>query len=287
MITKDKISDNNNYNEDIDYKNLSEEERLLLEGYLKIIEENKKGALTDAHTHLSPGLFDILDRNNLHIIANGSNKEECEEINFIYKKQSKIKSSFGIHPWDSNKYTIDDMEKYLNDCDIIGEIGMDNVWCDIDISIQREIFIKQLDIAQKRQVSVILHTKGMESEIFEIIKDYDLKFLVHWYSCDKYLKEYISKDCYFSIGPDFESNENVQKVVEEVPIERLLIETDGIDAVKWALNKEVSLDDIPNILKNALNYISTVKKLPFEIVQKKVNRNFREFCRGNDIRRNY
>lgn len=284
MITQDK---ENNYYEDIYYNNLSEEEKLLLQGYLNIIEENKKGSLTDAHTHLSHGLFDILDENNLHIIVNGSNKEECEKINSIYKKQSKIKSSFGIHPWDSNKYNIDDMKEYLDDCDIIGEIGMDNVWCNVDIEIQKEIFIKQLNIALMREVPVILHTKGMEKEIFEIIKDYDLKFLVHWYSCDKYVEDYISKDCYFSIGPDVYNNENVQNVVKKVSLDRLLIETDGIDAVKWALNKEVSLDDICDILKNTLKYISEVKNIPYEIVQKKINANFREFCKGNDIRRNY
>lgn len=81
------------------------------------------------------------------------------------------------------------------------------------------------------------HTKGREQAIARIIRTYPNRYLVHWYSCQEHLEDYLDLDCYFSIGPDVWWNEAVAQVVKKVPRHRLLVETDGLDSVRWAFEE--------------------------------------------------
>ena len=123
---------------------------------------------------------------------------------------------------------------YLEKCQVIGEIGMDSLWCNVPLKRQKEVLEKQLQIAAEWKKPVVLHTKDQEREILELIRKYPNIYLVHWYSADHDLDGYLDLDCYFSIGPDVIWNPAVQQVARRVPENRILLETDGMDAVKWA-----------------------------------------------------
>lgn len=140
----------------------------------------------------------------------------------------------GVHPWYADRYGLEDMEKWMALCPVIGEIGMDSVWCGVDLRIQEERFCQQLRLARSWGRPVVLHTKGQEREISDILREYPNRYLVHWYSCDSYLENYLELGCYFSVGPDVWWNTAVQQVARRVPADRLLIETDGLEAVEWA-----------------------------------------------------
>lgn len=123
---------------------------------------------------------------------------------------------------------------YLEKCQVIGEIGMDSLWCNVPLKRQKEVLEKQLQIAAEWKKPVVLHTKDQEWEILELIRKYPNIYLVHWYSADHDLDGYLDLDCYFSIGPDVIWNPAVQQVARRVPENRIPLETDGMDAVKWA-----------------------------------------------------
>lgn len=123
---------------------------------------------------------------------------------------------------------------YLEKCQVIGEIGMDSLWCNVPLKRQKEVLEKQLQIAAEWKKPVVLHTKDQEREILELIKKYPNTYLVHWYSADHDLDGYLDLDCYFSVGPDVIWNPAVQQVAKRGPENRILLETDGMDAVKWA-----------------------------------------------------
>ena len=91
-----------------------------------------------------------------------------------------------------------------------------------------------LAIACQMKKPVILHTKGEEDRIASILPEYPNTYLVHWYSCEEYLDQYLALGCYFSIGPDVLWNPPVRTLADRVPQNRILIETDGMGAVKWA-----------------------------------------------------
>jgi len=148
--------------------------------------------------------------------------------------------SFGLHPWHAADWEVADMSRYFSRCSVIGEIGMDSVWCQVPLDTQERVFRQQLSIASELKKPVILHTKGEEERIARIIQEYPNQYLVHWYSCEEHLEEYLKLDCYFSIGPDIWWNPAVQTVARKAPLDRLLLETDGMNAVKWAYEEAPS-----------------------------------------------
>lgn len=191
----------------------------------------------DGHLHVTEELLPILKRNCVYCIANSDNLQEYKWLKHAKIPQMWI--SAGIHPWKADETDWEEMEPVLREAKIIGEIGLDNVWCSVDMEIQQEVFLRQLELAKQLQKPVILHTKGMEKEILEMIRHFPNRYLVHWYSCENYLEEYIQMGCWFTIGPAIEPDKTVEAVARKVPIERLLIESDGLEGISWGWNREI------------------------------------------------
>lgn len=189
--------------------------------------------LIDAHTHIGSE-DELSERQQKHILSLVCASTPSEADNLLKTARPYILPTAGLHPWQSEKFSVDNMLPYLRSCPVIGEIGMDSVWCDIKTGLQEKVFRAQLEIAVQMKKPVILHTKGEEDRIASIIANYPNTYLVHWYSCDKYPDSYISQNCYFSIGPDVLWNKAVRSLASQIPSSRILIETDGMDAVHWA-----------------------------------------------------
>lgn len=194
--------------------------------------------LSDAHGHLGDER-ERRERQEAGILSLlcASTPGEAEEL---FRQQGKqgteqyLIPACGIHPWQADRYSLEDMEPWILRALAVGEIGMDSVWCRISLKVQETIFRQQLELAAKAGKPAILHTKGQEREVASAIRQYPNRYLVHWYSCEEYLEDYLGLDCWFSVGPDVWWNPAVQKVAKTVPVDRLLIETDGLEAVKWA-----------------------------------------------------
>jgi len=228
--------------------------------------------LLDAHLHirqkdLEDSFLEMMEQNNLYGLVAGTNPPDCGFVAELAKKSRFVIPTYGLHPWDADKYQIDQMLVYLHDCVIIGEIGMDSVWCDVELGRQRNAFIKQLDIAQKRGCPVILHTKGCEEEIAEIISNYSVPFIVHWYGCEKHLEKYIKQGCYFTVGPSVYTEKAMQQVVQAVPVYKLFVESDGLYTIEWLTEKRALPEMLPEVLKNIIKYIAQIKKLSEKKVQ--------------------
>lgn len=213
--------------------------------------------LSDAHAHIT-SKEDLKDRRHYSIptLFSAGTPKEAEEVFQLVKKGSPTvrhpaPKSFpeensaepyeiflptcGLHPWHAAAYSLEEMLPYLTAAPIIGEIGMDSVWCDIPLALQEEVFRSQLRLACEQNKPVILHTKGQERQIASILKEYPNHYLVHWYSSEEAPDDYLALDCYFSIGPDVWWNPAVQQTAVRIPQNRLLIETDGLEAVRWAI----------------------------------------------------
>ncbi len=192
---------------------------------------------------------------------------------------SWIIPTFGLHPWQSTAYSFEEMAPFLETAAIIGEIGMDNVRCDIPLSRQQLIFEKQLAFACEHKKPVILHTKGQEKEIAKSIRHYPNRYLVHWYSDLNGLEDYLNQDCYFTLVPDLKSNSAVQHVLASAPFDRILVETDGWSAVEWAFetDNKLSVSMLPDLLLGNMNYIADFHKCALEDVTKKLEKTFHSF----------
>ncbi len=201
---------------------------------------------------------------------------------YIHLKNDNLLFSCGVHPWYCEDISFNDMLPMMEKSDFIGEIGLDNTWTDTDVNLQEKIFLEQLEYASKSKKAVILHTKGMELEVLQAIKKFKNKYLVHWYSYDKYIEGYIDSDCYFTIGPSVLWDKTIIDIVKKVPINRLLIETDGIAAINWAysaLNKEKETE-FRAALINSINKISQIKNIDVLDLAKIVEENFINFTKS-------
>ncbi len=146
--------------------------------------------------------------------------------------------SLGLHPDACSKTTEVDLTKGLesirnnsNKLVAIGEIGLDHYFVKNKklYPWQEKIFREMLRISQELELPVILHTKGAERRIFEILEEYRLEnVLIHWYTGPRDLIDTgIKRGYYFSITPAISYSKKVQYVVEKASLDHLLTESDG------------------------------------------------------------
>ncbi|MEE0692312.1 MAG: TatD family hydrolase [Lachnospiraceae bacterium] len=211
--------------------------------------------------------------------------EEWEKTKRLCQRE-EIRVSFGIHPWYADRYEVKEYMELFRLCDAVGEIGMDNVWCEVPYEIQRRQFAQQLEIAAQLGKSVILHTKGQEKEIARMIRDFPNPVCVHWYSGDlDTFEEFLERGCYFTLGPDFaqlykeaDTARLYGRMAREIPLERLFLETDGISAVAWALGSEyTSLDRISQVLWENARYLAEIRNIEEETLCRRMEQNLNEF----------
>lgn len=228
--------------------------------------------LIDAHAHIDA------DRQNVLTLLCGTNPVSAADV--LKRRSDLVIPSCGLHPWYADRYSTEDMLSFIEESPVLGEIGLDSVWTDAPMDMQRRIFREQLDLAEKLRKPVVLHTKGMEKEIAEMIRPYTMRKLVHWYSCLEHLELYLEQDCYFTVGPDHNNNAAVQEVIRRVPANRLLTETDGLSAVEWALGRKAAPDEIEIVLRGELEAVANAKGLSCAETEEIICQNLLRFIYG-------
>ncbi len=219
----------------------------------------------DAHFHYSAEIVELQKEYAIPSICNAANLEEYQIV-----QENALLYSCGMHPWYADEEKLEELLPYIQKAPFVGEIGMDNVWCNVDLTIQKKVFEKQIRFAYSWHKPVILHTKGQEKEILEILQKNPNTYIVHWYSCEKYIAEYNSVASYFTVGPSVGKDDAVTKLVEMIPLEKLLLETDGIDAVEWAVGHRNYVE----ALQHSMHVIATIKNVSFEAVEQILDNNF-------------
>lgn len=237
---------------------------------------NKK--IYDFHTHISS--LEVLEAYYDQDVIPVINCQSRDEFKGLIDKREVFSKdrihfmddlyySMGIHPFDAD--IVDQQfgssyEDLIKDANLIGEIGMDACWCDTPFEDQERAFVMSLDLAKKYNKPIILHTKMMEARIYEILKDYDLDMVIHWYSCDKYVREFIDLGCHFTVGPAIFVDENVRNMVKLLPLDRILVETDGVEAIEWLFKKKFDPGNLRNILEAVINELADIKHVSFDVM---------------------
>ncbi len=253
--------------------------------------------IIDTHTHLEPQHYakirELLKQNDIRLLVNALNVNEYQKLQdaFTHEIQTKqIQLSFGIHPWDAdtqkishhnnplNKFT-PELTKIFHEIPVIGEIGLDNYWGKAPLETQTNIFIAQLDIAQKLHKPVILHTKGQEKQIAEIIAKYTMPKLIHWYDDTEFIDAYLAQNCYFTINPDYLKNNKIREMVKRVPLEKLLVESDGITGLEWALKEKISPARYLELLQGTYVFIAKNKGISTPQCIETIRNNYKNFIK--------
>ncbi len=198
----------------------------------------------DVHAHLCDDKFNDLkeiveDAENQgvnKIISASYNFASCEKNLEIAKMFNNVFITVGIHPENVDEIQ-DDYLKKLKDMVknkkvvAIGEIGLDYHWRDDNKDLQKRIFIEQIELANKLDLPIVVHCRDAIGDTLQILKEYTPKCesLMHCYSGSiESAKEFMKLGFSFSFGGvvTFKNAKNVQEVVKNIPIERIMLETD-------------------------------------------------------------
>lgn len=206
----------------------------------------------DSHSHYNDEKFDI-DREKIikETKEAGISKWICAGYNIasskfsveLAKKYPFIYAICGISPNDVPKEInkieemVQEIEKIINqDNDkrvvAIGEIGLDYYWNKENKEIQKLLFKKQIELANKYNLPIVIHTREAVQDTIDILKKNKIikKGIFHCCPLNRELvKEALKLDFYISFaGPiTFKNAKNAEEIVKMVPLEKILIETDS------------------------------------------------------------
>ena len=197
----------------------------------------------DTHCHLSVEDYDDIDEvinDNRKagiekIIISGCTKESIIESLELSKKYDDIFVTIGYHPSEAKiilNSDISALEKHLIDDKVvgIGEIGLDYHYGKDDIDLQKELFKKQLDLAIKYKLPVVIHSRDATLDTINILKEYpDVIGDIHCFSGSvETARQYINMGYYLGIGGVVTfTNSNLSNVVKEIGIDNIVFETDS------------------------------------------------------------
>ncbi len=148
--------------------------------------------------------------------------------------------SIGIHPWSSGVQdfrnsgiqVLGGLEfKCTSDLNLkaIGECGIDRA-CGIDIEIQKDVFIKQIEISEQYKKPMIIHAVRAHSDIISIRKETKAKmpWIIHGFQGNEQIvSQYLRHNIYLSLGDVLFKNESrAAELLKIIPSERLFLETD-------------------------------------------------------------
>ena len=198
--------------------------------------------LVDTHCHLFHEYYDsideILDKAKLNgigaVIVNGTNREDNQEVLELVSKYDMVYGALGIQPEEVNddyQEVLDVIEKHIHDDKIvaIGEIGLDYHY-ECDRELQKKVFRKQLELAQKYNKPVIIHSRDCIQETYDILKEYHVKGIMHCYSGSLEMAREFNK-IGFCIGvggiSTFKNASKIVNVIKNIPLEYIVLETDS------------------------------------------------------------
>lgn len=205
--------------------------------------------LFDSHSHLNDEKFDE-DRKNVikeikdsevsKIITVGYDLESSKKAVQIAEKNDISYATCGISP-ESVPQTKEELWKTLIEIKeiaknykvkAIGEIGLDYYWTKENKEMQKEAFIRQIEIANELELPIVIHTREAINDTIQILKENNVKKIGIFHCCPQnreLIKEAIKLGFYISFaGPiTFKNSKNADEMIKLVPNDRILIETDS------------------------------------------------------------
>ena len=198
--------------------------------------------LVDTHCHMSltddiDGIIMDAEHNNVKkIIISGCDKRSIRDGLEIIYRYPEVYMTIGFHPDEVNDLTdkdIEDLEVLIKTNKKIvgiGEIGLDYYHNDMNKERQREIFIKQLELAKKYDLPVVIHSRESIGEIYDILKEHKgVRGVIHCFSGSlEMAKLFIDLGFYLGIGGVITfKNSKLKEVVEELDLHNIVLETDS------------------------------------------------------------
>jgi len=200
--------------------------------------------LTDTHCHLfydelKNDLSSVLERARelgvgrfICVATNIPDSRECLQLSMTH---DNVYASAGIHPHDAKDAPIgfvDQIHELMNSDKMIavGEMGLDYFRNLSDPEIQRRVFRAQMKIALDLDKPVIFHNRDADDDLVSILREFpDVRGVAHCFSSTlETAEKFIDLGYYISFSGNLTfKNSHLPNVAKEIPLNRLLIETDS------------------------------------------------------------
>lgn len=200
----------------------------------------------DSHAHYDDESFNedravvlknIQENGVIGVLNCGANLDGVKDSIKLANEYDFIYAAIGIHPSDCeivDKKLMDEFKKYYhenNKIKAIGEIGLDYYWDENPSKeIQKDAFRMQMNLARELKLPVIIHDRDAHKDTLEIMKEFkDVTGVVHCFSGSvEFAKECVKMGYYIGIGGvlTFKNAKVIKAVVEEIEMDRILLETD-------------------------------------------------------------
>ena len=206
--------------------------------------------LFDNHSHLNDEKFDedrdeiireIINTDTKNFITAGYSLEGSKKAVEISNKYDFMYATCGISPNDIPQ-TEEELWKQLGEIKqiaknnkkilAIGEIGLDYYWNKENKDIQKKAFVEQIKLANELELPIVIHTREAISDTIQILKENEVKNRGIFHCCPQnreLIKEGLKLGFYISFaGPiTFKNSKNAPEIIDMIPIDRMLIETDS------------------------------------------------------------
>lgn len=197
----------------------------------------------DSHAHYDDSAFNedreeviqkIKEANVIKVMNCGADMSSCLSTLELVNNYDMFYGAIGIHPQSAgealqNLNKIGDMLSN-NKILAVGEIGLDYYWEGYDRETQIKAFKEQMDIARSLNLPVIIHDRDAHEDSLRVIKEFKgVRGVFHCYSGSvEFAKELLKLDYYlgFTGVITFKNAKKAIEVVEHMPFDRLLVETD-------------------------------------------------------------
>ena len=164
----------------------------------------------------------------------------------------------GIHPWMAEKEVLD--TSFFDGAIAIGEIGLDFV-CDVDRTVQEQIFRAQLMEAEARKLPVVLHCVRAFEPMMKILAEHTLQGVIFhgFIGSPQQAKRVIERGYFLSFGPaSFRSPKTVE-ALRNTPLNHIFAET----------------DDSKEMIENVYQKIAQTKGITVDNLQKTIEENYK------------
>ncbi len=207
-----------------------------------------RSKIFETHAHYEDAKFDT-DRETLiaslpehdieYVINVGSSLETTKKSIVLAEQYEFIYVAVGVHPSDVAELNDENFKELSAAADLkktvaVGEIGLDYYW-DKEPQVQenqRYWFRRQLALAKEKDLPVIIHSRDAAEDTMQILKETPMREnpgVIHCYSYSvEMAREFIKMGYYIGVGGvlTFKNAKKLRAVVEEIPLERILLETD-------------------------------------------------------------
>lgn len=201
--------------------------------------------MIDTHSHINMIEGTPIESVIQNAIENGVDKiivpsaypKDIDDVIKLVNRYDNVYGMLGVHPTEVKDWTDDLPDKireYSKNPKIvaIGEIGLDYYWDKSFNDLQKEIFIKQIKLANELNLPISIHDREAHKDTFDILKEHNKnsKIVMHCFSGSvEFANECIKEGMYIALGGvvTFKNAVKMKEVAVNIPLDRLLLETDA------------------------------------------------------------